>query len=536
MSTYISPFASQFTIKRYIFDYNNSVQYTSKTETVLSYFNTLSSKLFINNTYETFIDNSGYDDGARSTVINKRGWNCTLSYSGEGHIGIDPIPALAKRHSNAGIGRSYYTNGEPDYLFIFKRDADQYFNSMTVRYNETYMLILYNARKLDSQYSYQVCFCILRDQYKLLDVAYKTGEVWGTNPVWFGYKDYNRVSNSWSYNVITIPTTDLYATSYTSETIESKSSIIYKNDILKNTYYNKKPAVNKEISFNYTPILPYLAMESNYSKLVNQNLNTRFEFFIEGLNNDEIVDICIKNSNYNSTINTKHHNAYNYIINNTDAVYKITMPKYTHYILNIDKNSNMVRGRIDGNISTLSCALDRETLKIICYKNDVKIGGEYRIDNNWSYSIPNLDANSKYDIILIDESKKIEWRVQSSRSPAPYIKENIIIPPTIKNEKIISGILEPGILKWEYELNKDTNIDNVKIYFSNNTFTIADIKSNPYTIFSENVSGNSVVLTTRLIYKFYMIEVKYKNKSNYSKLLTYNIDDAPIVLKATYNE
>ena len=229
MSEYISPFESSKQVDRIFTD-------STTTKTPLEIFNENTTKLFTSTGYDQFADTAGYDDDARSTTINKRGWNILVSYTDEGMVGFDLIPSLPKRNSGANLGRMYLATGnEPDYMMIFKRDTDQYFNNLTIRYNADFMIFYFACRNRSNSYSYSITFTIVKNGYIMLDYAYKANEVWGTNPVWFGYKMYDRGSTSWVYNTITVPTTTTYIRSYTYYTITLDTAILNidsRNDIL----------------------------------------------------------------------------------------------------------------------------------------------------------------------------------------------------------------------------------------------------------------------------------------------------------------
>lgn len=78
-------------------------------------------------------------------------------------------------------------------------------------------------------------------------------------------------------------------------------------------------------------------------------------------------------------------------------------------------------GVITGNVSVTECNVnDADNLVIRCFRNDdYRYIGEYPI-NNGTYSIPNLDANVRYDLILVDKDRGIEQQVLSYRLPIKY--------------------------------------------------------------------------------------------------------------------
>lgn len=78
-------------------------------------------------------------------------------------------------------------------------------------------------------------------------------------------------------------------------------------------------------------------------------------------------------------------------------------------------------GELFGNVNISECNVpDVDELVVYCFRNDDKrLIGEYPIVNG-IYRIPNLDANARYDIVLVDKNRTIEQQVLSYRLPAKY--------------------------------------------------------------------------------------------------------------------
>lgn len=82
----------------------------------------------------------------------------------------------------------------------------------------------------------------------------------------------------------------------------------------------------------------------------------------------------------------------------------------------------MKKGFISGSVNLANCGLKKgQKLKVYCYRNDTqRLIGIYELDDYNRYEIPNLDVNSKYDIIFKDDSRKIENISSSYRTPKEY--------------------------------------------------------------------------------------------------------------------
>lgn len=81
----------------------------------------------------------------------------------------------------------------------------------------------------------------------------------------------------------------------------------------------------------------------------------------------------------------------------------------------------MVKGFIAGSVNLKNCGVKSVDLKVYCYRNDnSRLIGVYDLNDDGTYSIPNLDVNSYYDIIFKDQNRKIENISSSYRKPKSY--------------------------------------------------------------------------------------------------------------------
>lgn len=81
----------------------------------------------------------------------------------------------------------------------------------------------------------------------------------------------------------------------------------------------------------------------------------------------------------------------------------------------------MIRGYISGTVNLKGCGVAAKDMKVYCYRDDThRLIGIYSVDETGKYNIPNLDVNSKYDIIFKDETRKIKDQISNYRTPKVY--------------------------------------------------------------------------------------------------------------------
>lgn len=83
-------------------------------------------------------------------------------------------------------------------------------------------------------------------------------------------------------------------------------------------------------------------------------------------------------------------------------------------------SSDIKYGFINGIVDVQKCNVSEEFLFIKCFRRyDHLFIGEYKVTAG-AYTIPNLDVNEEYDIVLFDKSMTLEQQVSSKRIPRPY--------------------------------------------------------------------------------------------------------------------
>lgn len=502
---------------------------------------------------DTYTNATGYDDNATSYTINTKGWNINIDYTAEGSFGFTPIDhlTLPRKDSNFTHNRMYYSYGyEPYYQLIFKREQDQYFNSITLKWDANNLLGYFNLRSLDNVYNYAIYFQISRSNYNLIDLLYRNTTVWNSGPdVLVGYKHYNRTITAWAptrFGVISglggaIDNTYIKQITDLSFSIQS---IKYPNphtDEL-NTY----KIYYKDVIFkNNTPIyiLPYNGSNTftpNMSKHIDSTCyNYCYSFFVEGREDDVFVEVkCESNNSVKYTTILKNNEIYNA----TDSIESNYIIKLigdpNNYFKIIKPDEEMIKGSITGTITLKSCQVNTENLYVICLRSDgIKIG-EYPVSSTNTYRIHNLNVNERYHIILVDKARTLEWMVSSYRKPMPYDEIIEIVPPAVNGYIIADGILK--LLKWDF-IEDQVEDDNIKyaieycnIYFSNQINNNNLVKTGNVI----KVNGKSLDLLNSYLndYKYYMIETVYKNKTKQSTIITNDTISNIAKFSSEYND
>lgn len=466
--------------------------YTEKSD-ILALFNTRCDSVLIDPV--TITDNAGFDDDARNTAINQKGWTHTLDYTGEGSSGLI-INGYTARNSGFNYTRMYYSVREPDYQIICRRDGyDQYFISSIIKYDENNIFFYCKLRQLGGSYYYDYFWQISKD-YSTIEILFKNNEAWSNATMLIGIKKYSRTTNAWS------------PASYTGINDTSIKYYGYGNVIV-----NEAPTINsidqiKYNSPNYkrAEILSYKVKNTNNINgyFYNSNLKENyFSVFVEGVESNKEVNIKLSNkldssTNYGITqLNGISHTNNSARLNTYEMSY-LGNPEYKRTIKPYTK---MIRGYISGNVTLSNCEVHYSQLYVLCLRNDgVKIG-EYPVSSSYSYNIPNLDINTKYNIILIDKNKDLEWIVSSFRSPKPYsevvgpaIIETIYFHNNSNNQRCIrlsvSDLTKIDYIKIYYSLNQidESDMDKIPYFYSN------DLITNVHTYYSQGYIYFAVVI------------------------------------------
>lgn len=137
--------------------------------------------------------------------------------------------------------------------------------------------------------------------------------------------------------------------------------------------------------------------------------------FIEGYT-DRKFNIIYENSIVFSGIEDYEYNNVNEIYIDEYFIHDlVTNEKYkvlTH---------EMIKGFISGTVNLKNCGVTSNNMEVFCYRSDnYRHIGTYSVDKDGKYVIPNLDVNSRYDIIFRDKTKKIKDQISNYRQPMKY--------------------------------------------------------------------------------------------------------------------
>ena len=478
----------------------------------------------------TFSDYSGWDDGARSSALNQKGWDCILDYTSEGSIGFY-FPELPKRSGGGDVGRMYYAYGEPDYQIICKIWADNFFNNMRYSYDENYFACVMSLRTLGGD-SWEFTFLIDKtDNYNLKHFYFRNINVWSNgNTFGIGYKHYDREVQAWNPSRMICNETNLgldtsvkagftplqqttyYNYRYFSANIHR--SILHpnlKNGIsgaknLKCYTYNMNPTIDRYDSYDYYD----------------------YTFFVEGLESDVSKQIELYDVRYNLK-RYYNHDDFIKLSLRKNSIYEIRYNNKLYKEVRYTTKKDMVKGHISGNISVTNCDVSSSNVLLIrCYRSsDNLFIGDYKVGSTGFYEVPNLDLNEKYDIILIDTSKSIEWQVLSMRDTVPYgLDELPVIYKADKIQNINTVVTSVGAyISWDFAKQEGTKVDHIVVYKSNTEININKIDLYD----SDTTHGLSMFIPKASLRNYYVFKVVYGNTSTLSSILDVHKSDHNII-------
>lgn len=159
---------------------------------------------------------------------------------------------------------------------------------------------------------------------------------------------------------------------------------------------------------------------SYYMKIDNYYSPT---FFVEGVDDNIYINLTTirgyQQYQFDTTTSQYTINGYYTFVDIPIAIYKLTASNGNWFKM-IDFNQTMVRGSLSGTLSIIECDGEFNSYYVKCFRNkDSFLIGEYPVENN-NYIIPNLDCNTDYDIVLVDQSRTLEQKILSFRKPTPY--------------------------------------------------------------------------------------------------------------------
>ena len=184
-------------------------------------------------------------------------------------------------------------------------------------------------------------------------------------------------------------------------TNRGKYEVYYSDD-------NSKP-INTDLFYDYKYNIDLLTYT------INSDINKiNFNIFIEGETGDKWVTIYEIN-----TTNVISVFAKNNFVDLSLFKYGYYKLEYNNYYKFINPQQTIIPGYINGNINLKSCG--DVDIKIHCYRNgDHFFIGEYSPTTDGYYEIPNLDVNTKYDVVMVDNNRLIEQKIISYQTPKSY--------------------------------------------------------------------------------------------------------------------
>ena len=184
--------------------------------------------------------------------------------------------------------------------------------------------------------------------------------------------------------------------------------------------------LKKSIIRSPDPGLNYISTEDRSNNYYINWTNSIYDyynptFFVEGNDDNIEMEITILQSVVQEQVNYSFKKE---LTNGIHEFFEIPVGKYKlksgNWFKIIDKYQEMIPGYINCQFSPNKCELDNNSLYVKCFRsNDNVFIGKYKIVNG-NVVIPNLDCDTEYDLIFVDESKILEQKVQSRRKPAPY--------------------------------------------------------------------------------------------------------------------
>ena len=172
--------------------------------------------------------------------------------------------------------------------------------------------------------------------------------------------------------------------------------------------------LKKSIIRSPDPGLNYISTEDRSNNYYINWTNSIYDyynptFFVEGNDDNIEMEITILQSVVQEQVNYSFKKE---LTNGIHEFFEIPVGKYKlksgNWFKIIDKYQEMIPGYINCQFSPNKCELDNNSLYVKCFRsNDNVFIGKYKIVNG-NVVIPNLDCDTEYDLIFVDESKILE--------------------------------------------------------------------------------------------------------------------------------
>jgi len=397
---------------------------------------------------EVYESTTTRDEGVYMFSLTKN-WNGYFEYTPEGAFGVKINDLTPKKTSSVSLGRMYFYEGvEPDYMVVARYyNDDQYLSKINVAYDETTIIGVVRLEPRGYK-PYTILFSFIKSNGVITVNKFHLAledSVSDAHRFIYGYKEYQR--DGLSYPLYGLKNDESVSCNVDLmrrplERLHIVDNIISPKMIscigvanLENHIFVANTSIKKLHSYKASTktITNISTRQTRYDNNTELLKTFDYKFFIEGSNGKKNVRI------------TSNDSAYFYYNEGVDGyVYlnSLKIDEYTiksgNYIRRFGKNSlPMIKGSLSGSVNVIGCEGDN-SFKIKCYRAyDDYFIGEYLLEFG-KYDIPNLDVNTKYNIILFDLNGNLESKILSNRSPKPYNSNELQVyrPTSLNYNKI----------------------------------------------------------------------------------------------------
>lgn len=281
------------------------------------------------------------------------------------------------------------------------------------------------------------------------------------------------------------------------------------------------------VHMQYSP--KFIMLENMNSQNLETNYDKSVYYFIEGRPDNYDQETTITDLERYNIFDKK-------ILNNNEDNLKIRNSRYLitaedGYRNIINNKTNMIKGYIECTPYLSKCEVDINNIYFRCFRSkDGLFIGKYTLSNGIAF-IPNLDCNTEYDIILVDESKTLEQKVKSRIKPKPYPPTNIIGLHNIIDITTVENEDESVIIRWNYNLIQGGQFGNIRVYHSNNDIDIDNLIEYKYRV----PTARSYIIIPR-VHKNFVIEHIKDNIVDYYRVTHNNFIPRYLTHKIEYEK
>ena len=409
-----------------------------------------------------------------SYALAKFGTGWSINYNDEGGIGIFNSTNAIRTSGLVYRPVASYTR-EPDWEVIFHFDnINHVFQSFKCSHDTNRLVAMLSVTAGSFPFSVLIVFNKTTRSFERICFN-NTAATPPPNTLFYNVRLYDRYYEPMSF------------TSYSVE--EAKSFLIDHVGI-------------KDITVGEYQVVDSIRVTS-YNVDINQSIPTdrvnvnyvKTNAFIEGVSSIDFNAMITANNNYYLMTFIKNS------VSVPFSIFDITYGSYTKRV-----ESSMIPGHISGDILNIECDRSRADYYIYCYREyDNLLIGRYKIDADY-YVIPNLECNTYYNLILVDNNRVYESIMSSHRKPEPY---DVILPVS----ELISLSINGNMIRWELD---GFNFDYLNIYASMDLFTYPNRDSSGSVVKSRGYGYSATIDVNK---KYYMVDVVYKGQTSRPKFV-----------------